>query len=496
MLAVAVWAPLVPVGFGIADEGWLLSAIDRLVDGQRLYADVYRSYGPGLYWTFEGLFRVFETSTLSVRWVWLGGLVLLSAGSFWLARPWLPLWAAAAVGLVPIFLRPPAHKTFVPLAYLGVLWLCRGVAERHGRPLRFVTLLALGAGFGLLALFRQEASAFGMLIAWGTAASNPVREGRSALGHTLWAAWSLGLGAALVWLPVLGVFAATGALFDAAEQLVFAGARGNAAMSIPFPEWSRVLTGPERLRTSLFFLPGIVAALGFLVSWRWLRSPERRTAGLILAQCSAMAVLAYGIFASRSDFPHLLQALVPAALVWAACVAEGFRATPASRVLAAGLALWLIAGTALLSNVPDYYARRARAVPMPVPGGEVLVSPEEARVLGELVAAVHREVPPGQPILALPYIPGLYHLADRPNASRHDAVLPGYATEAIQSEVIEAVDRDRVPLLVIYARAMDGRHQRTLGKSAPTLTAHLRRRYEPIERIGGFRLLRWREPTR
>jgi len=41
-----------------------------------------------------------------------------------------------------------------------------------------------------------------------------------------------------------------------------------------------------------------------------------------------------------------------------------------------------------------------------------------------------------------PYHPGLYFLAQRRNPSRHDVILPGFATPEIQGEVVRALERE------------------------------------------------------
>ena len=55
--ALTIWAPLVRVGLNLGDEGWLVTAIERMIGGESLYRDIVRTYGPGVYAPFVPIFR-------------------------------------------------------------------------------------------------------------------------------------------------------------------------------------------------------------------------------------------------------------------------------------------------------------------------------------------------------------------------------------------------------------------------------------------------------
>jgi hypothetical protein len=490
--------PLVPVGLGITDEGWFLTAIDRLLAGERLYVDFYRSYAPGIYWLFVPFFHSGGVDLVTVRWVWLGGLALLSAGTFRLARPFAPAWAAFGAGLLPIIVSPPAHKVFVPLAYLGALWLCRRLVEG---PRNTRAILVAGIGFGLLGLVRQESAVFGMLIGlvgllfvFADSRAAMPRTADRTLPEMFRAGGLLAAGAALVWLPIVLSLAADGAVAEAFDQLVLAGARGNAAMDRPLPSFWAVFSGPDRLASSAFFLPGLASALGLALVVRAHRVDPRPAGTIQLLQWSVMAVLSHVVFGARSDVAHLLQALLAPSLVlaFAAGVPGQIPAGTLRRLARLGTAaaaLWLVALAATFSDVPRKYALRQEGVPLPVPGGEVIVSVGRAQLLNSLVTGIQMASEPGEPIFVLPYAPALYHLADRPNATRHDVILPGFASEAIQAEVVAVLEQRRTRLVVRQQRAYDGNPDRALTVFAPTIDAYLVEHYAVQARIGNFNLL-------
>jgi len=491
-----VWAPLASVGLNLADEGWLVTAVDRLIEGERLYTDIYRSYAPGLYWFFAGIFAVSDADLSMSRWVFLGGLLLIVLGTFRLARSLAPAWAAFAVALLPIFLRAPTHKTFVPLCYLASLLLCRVLVEnpRSGRM-----LFGAGIGFGVVGLFRQEAAAFGLLIGL---VSLVVVARRSTADSSVPSIFRrdvvpLALGVAAPWIPAIAILWLDGSLVDAFEQLVLAGARGNAAMFLPFPDPSRIITGPDRLEASLFYLPGLATLVGGLLCWRaWTRDPHSSEA-ILLGQWTAMALLAHGIFSSRTDLAHLLQALTPTTLILAHAAGWAIRPNADSpRTISRGVAIavgaWLLLSVIMVSDLPRQYALLRESAPYTVRGSVVRLDPSEVETLTALDRAIRDATEPEHAIFVAPYSPGIYHLCGRRNPSRHDAVLPGYASAEIQAEIIDALDESGARLVVLERIDYDGRPERRLGAYAPELVAHIRGNFEPLTRIGGFTLLKRR----
>ncbi len=506
--AMAIWAPLLRVGLNLGDEGWLVTAVERISAGEALYRDIYRSYGPGVYAPFVPIFRWTEPNLVTVRAVWLVGLLVLCVGSYWLARPFAPRWAAFGAGALPMLLRSPVHKTFVPLAYLATLWLASRLVDREHGPRR---LLALGAGFGLVGLVRQEAGAYGMLIGLATLAVIPASRSQPGSGAVtgvrslLRGGLLLAAGAAAVWLPFLIVWAGQGVLGDVLQQLVLQGAQGNAAMSLPFPPLERLVTGPDRLTTLLFYLPAASVAAGAIMLLQAARRRDLSTETIVVAQWTAVALLSHSIFLSRTDVPHLTQALVAPALLWARAAGRlgrsfrpGLGGTDSGWVRLA-LAVLVAAPIAVLplgvKDIAQDYAERRQGVELEIARAPVIVPEWQAQETRGIVEAIQREIAAGDPIFVAPYAPGLYFLAERPNPSRHDAIVPGFATAEIQQEVIQALEREQVRLVVIRMSWVGGRAHWWIPSFAPLLWRHLTITYVQERTIGRFVLLRRKDPA-
>jgi hypothetical protein len=201
----------------------------------------------------------------------------------------------------------------------------------------------------------------------------------------------------------------------------------------------------------------------------------------------------------------LTQALVAPALLWA-CVA-GHLARSFRTGLGGAEPVWVRLALAVLVAAPiavlplgvqdiaQEFAKRREGVELGIARAPVIVPEWHAREIQGTVEAIQRSVPAGQPIFVAPYAPGLYFLAERPNPSRHDAILPGFATPKIQQEVIQALEREQVRLVVIRLTWVGVRANWGIPSFAPRLWRHLTTTYVHEGTMGSFALLRRRSPN-
>lgn len=487
------------------DEGLLLQAATRIGDGQWPYADFGWAYGPGQPLAMAGAFEVFGRSVIHWRilrvvadatialLVWI--LVRREAGPRWALAGWL----AAAVTIAQ-----PTTANPVPIALafaLGAVTVAAtgdtaprraGRAIAAGAPRRAVAAGALAA---LAGFWRPDFGVVALLAVFATYAvrgSDPSvaaqsrsvvpQRGLTPLGVA--AATALLVGAVL-YLP-FAVAARPGGLWD---SLVAQGVRDGDAWRLPFPlSYDGGLGSAEELKDALgFYLPliGVVSLAAVVIALR--RRPAPAAAGLGVLALGALAYLL-----SRADELHaqpllvILCALLPIA---AARIAR-------PQLLAIPLALILVAGAA---NRGSALLRPPDLEPVTLPGVPgIRVPPSEAEALPQLVAAVQRQVPPGEPVYVAPRRsdlvtltdPLLHFLVDRPNVLRRDALLQARPEE--QERIVAALERERPRAVIRWLDPISSRpepNERGRPSGSTALDDYLATAYEPQARYGAYEIL-------
>ncbi len=486
-----LWAPVLEQGLSLGDEGWLISGASRIVEGEVLYRDVFRSYGPGIFHSCAWLLRGFGEDVLVARWGWLGLLASLAGLSFLVARRLLPRGSAVMVALIPVVIRAPYYKAFVPLSLVAGLALVFPLIRER---LRRSTCWWVGAGIGALAMFRQEVAAYSLLIglaslALARLAPNSPDSSRPRLVST---ALSLFGGVALVWVPFLVWLTIDGALLPALQQLTTAGVRGNVQMTLPFPEFTRIWRGPERLESSALYFP-TAAVLGAVAvtATSWLRRQwgERE---LCLLQWLAMGLLAHSVFLVRPDYSHAIQVFVLSGMLMAVSI-HALWGTVGSRLrrvlgklLAVGLSLWLLAffPHAFEKKVRPPYGRMKNAVALEEPRASVRLPPRSAKTLRTVLEEIRASSADGEPILVGPHLSMLHFLADRPHPTPYDNLLPGFLGPGVEQSLVESLSA--VNLVVINHKAWDGREEQRFLNYALDFAAALYRDFESHRKLEDY----------
>lgn len=151
---------------------------------------------------------------------------------------------------------------------------------------------------------------------------------------------------------------------------------------------------------------------------------------------------------------------------------------------------------AILSAAPGA-ARGERAdaqteyVPLDLPGGRERVWAPAAQVepLQALVGYIQENTAPGEPIFAYPAIPGVYYLADRPNATRHNHLFKGMASPEEQNAMVDELAR------VQYVIWDDGgAHYWVRPGDNALVTEHIRAHFR-VERAFGIYIVLTKNPS-
>lgn len=463
------------------DEGQLAAIADRIGRGQVLYRDVYTGVFPGVYHVAAWAMAAFGDDLLVLRRVQL--LVnALTASCLWCValRVAPPAWAWLAPLLyleVVVFDFPGLSMlNYSPLSMLFALSALIALL-RHQEEGRRADAVVSGLCLGACALVKQN---FGALAGLGVLVGLMLDRGRPDRAE-----WSptrvlapVVLGGAAVVIPVALAFAWAGALpalIDA--TLVTIGASQLDAFRDPLPP----LFGahPEDARFVFLYTPSALynylvrgeALLGLSID-PWLRGAAIRAAyggalatlvagvglALLSRQRGLRSVVVFGLLLFLGIFPsaiwsHLAFVAAPVLPVLAAVVARVDAAlAQRSRVAAWGWrAAW---GTmALAGAVASAWISRdvVRWYPEPlgVARGHLRVAADQRDLLRAATRFLERCAGRGEPVFAAPDLPILYFLANRPNPTRFDLVIPGNVKGP---EIVDSLERTSTRCVVYNPR--------------------------------------------
>ena len=493
--AAVVALPLSLRGISLGDEGHLMAIADRLARGDGvLYRDIATNVPPLCYETLAAAFRLFGTTLVVERLLGVALCAAMAAGCYRLgARSGGPRAGALTV-----------------LAFLGV----KGLAFPHWN-LFYYTEAALTLSVWALAL-AAEAGAVGGPRAWLPPGVLLALAFGFKQNFALFAAIAIGAhlfrtvprpwrALALLALPSIalatlfvGQAAWSGALAAFLDWNVgYYFGRFGADLAIPYPRLlpRGALWPGQPLGVALFYYlppfaagePALFAALAarpraaalvvrlvYLLPLLALVAALRRRAEPL----AVFALLSLLALAPLADFSHLLDALLPSALLLASPGLGHGR----GRGRGATIALLALAAIGAGSM-----ARQAARLDTPVTlgaAGRVWVTAAQARQLGAVTDALARFARPGDPILALPYCPLLYVSGPYRNPTCLYLPFPSLFTPERQREIEEAA----APVQVLVRGGGQWPHLPRFEEAAPRLAAYLEDEFEVVERIEGFEI--------
>lgn len=477
------------------DEGLILQAADRIVDGQLPYSDFLYPYGPGQPFLLAGLQEIFGPSLVVWRIVRLLVDVGVSLVVFAVVRREAPMpiallaWLTAATAMA----QPLSANPF-PLALFFAL-LAVAVATSRADTWQYAAIA--GVLTGAAAAWRLDFGAYAAAACIVAVALRPGDRPRRALGYL----GGLGGAVLLVYIPFFAVAGPS----DAWEDLVAKSLREREYWTLPFPfSYDGGFSSLSDAKDLLDFYVPLILVIGTAVAaaiavvralrerippWQWV----------------AWVVLAIGFvqyLMSRTDPFHETPLRVALAIALAACAAWGLR-LPAgrTRLATAGVSLALLgliatAGTAnrlsALFSPPDL-----EPVDLAIADG-VDAEPIEARALPEAVRRVQELVPPGEPIhvvtrrsdlvrIGNPLFP---YLARRPTVLDRDFDL--LTSADAQREVVEALRAAGPRAVVRWNHPTTVRREDNLRgepSGSRLLDQYLEREYALDSRFGWYEIL-------
>jgi hypothetical protein len=406
LIAAVLCAPFLHVVSSLSDEGMLLLGAERMLNGERLYADFFEFLPPGGFVITAGWLKMAGISMLSARMLAVLTIVLIAGFTFLACRQAsenASLSAILAIGWVAMsqgLWTQVSHHWFTTLFSMAAVWAGL-VNVGHARRLSRWPLIA-GVAAGAAAMVTPTRGALAML-ATLTAFVNP-RRGRTELFIYV-------LGCGLVPVALIAFVAGQHTFAAAFDDVIrFTGARYAAIQSVPFGSWA---DQQNFLLKALFPLAALLTIFVCVRDWRGVLRDHS------LMCCGATALAGFiGCF-PRPDMVHVGFAAPMALPLFACCIMRLWGA--ASRY---AIAL-VVVGVSLPSVVAFSWVYRdaLAANTVPTPRGDVaFFSQDGASAMLARIAAT----PPEDGYFFYPYIPLLPFLAARDHASRNDIFMPGY----------------------------------------------------------------------
>jgi hypothetical protein len=414
------------------DEGIYLDGASRTARGQVPYRDFFTFTGPGTFWTYGTVFRLFGTTLGNARLVLSIEIALLAAAIYWLAAVLTSGSFAAALGAVfAAFCLDTPGNLYISHRWDSNSWALLAVMFAATGLMRTERAWWIAAGISA-ALAAWTTPPFLILIALMTA----------------WMTWtrrfqSLGLFVIGVGLPSIAAAAVllyTGALGPMSTQLLWAVSHYGGPNRVPY---GYLVARPQQFARLIEFLTPVllpvIAYLG-LAAVLYLRPQYARQHKDLLA---LLVVFSIGVL--LAGLPrlgaHQLIFLSPIFWVLTGYVLYAF-AGLASRWLTAAVAFLLC-----LLLISSFKMDRPFTETVETNAGPMRCTTEDAK----LVSALGTRIAPGETLFVFPYLPIVYFITGADNPSRYLFLQPGMMTDQDEAAV-EAELRAHPPKWMLACR--------------------------------------------
>jgi hypothetical protein len=410
LVAVALCLPFLRTIFFLGDEGVLLHGAERMLQGDRIYADFFEFLPPGGFVLTELWLRIAGLSVLSERSLAIIIIAGIACFTFLACRQASrngPLSAGLAIAWVVMsqgLWTQLNHHWITTMFSMAGVWAALVCAEDASRQWRWP--LVAGAVFGMASMVTQTCGPVAMLA--GLTAFFPLRRHYAApIAYLIaGAVLPLVLILYLVWHHVLV------AAFD--DVVLFAATRYAPIEALPY---GYAATWGNYPFVSVFPLAGLVTLAIFARD----RSASLRDRMFVLGVAFSLAgfVACY----PRADIYHVAFE-VPLACPLLAYGASRVIRTSGTAYRSAGMG-FMAAQLAPALLVFLWKATAASGLELtPTPRGEVAFfgSTGETKVVPRIAA-----MPPGGKWFFYPFMPMMPFLLARQDVSKYDVLTPGYS---------------------------------------------------------------------
>lgn len=483
-------------GLNLLDEGFTIGTLSGMLEGGILYSDTSSMLTPGLFFAAFPFAKVFGLSVWTLRWFMGLTMALVCAGSGCIVHRMTghPL-AAAMTWLAVLTLSAGLWFAFFTYGWLAVAFGLLALFSIYGyftdrKP--FWAALA-GVSVALSGLTKQTLGVYFFAAALASAAFGYWSNKNKTLTGVAGSSAALGtpkplrvflmpffaglLGTAVAFAAYLAVTGSAGAFVEQSVVLPLTSFGAATALPPALPDVPRSFDWATETDAYafIFYAHIAIAAAGAaaLIRSAVKKRPDARL-GLLLFFALAALMQNFeraSINKGRTSFVFAL--LLLGYLIWLALKAPRRWAAAGA---AAALLLCAAAGSARLDAAlfKTYGVPWEKVAP-------VRVSAHDANRLPAIVRALENAAGQGEKVFVYPASSLLYHLAGVENPVRYKNIIVGSVNEAVEREVIEALESKKVRFALYDEINIDGL---VFSAYAPDIDAYIRKSFRVVRRFG------------
>lgn len=488
--------PIMNLGLSYADEGFLVLNANQIRQGMVPYRDFFLTTTPGTYYLQAGVNAIFGESLLIERWIHVVLGVGLLGVAYWVYRKeeWPVGWYLVALGLSWVW---AGGFGFYNLEVVITVMIMVGALRRVGWKWAMIA----GVAAGLAVVFKQSVGGVMLVLGWLFA-----KEGRKQ--------YLFGAGGIL--LIMFGYFVSQGAGKDFIDYtLFFAGEVKGSQFSFI---WHRLMLLPIIILAIIIFRQGsgklklaIVLISLTLIGIYLLVSPEKWIRKTYWAYSGAflLPAVVIGWKIREKDNWSMMEAGMGLSLFLSAAASSydfgivamsgvllypiGFRIVKNIRLgYLVGILLvfaWLAKTSISTVSVYNSYPINNLVYNLNLRvGNGIKVTKAEGKELEKLVAIIHANTQPNDPILCFPHCPLINVLSDRPSPSYFSFFYPETFRLSDQEKTIADLERTSPKIVIIQKEGYADPFAQSRIDRLPKLMEYFESNYDPIYELENYKV--------
>jgi hypothetical protein len=409
VVTAALCLPFLRSMYWFGDEGELLHGAERMLHGNRLYADFFEFLPPGGFVLTAAWLRIVGISVLSARSLAIVTIVGVACFTYLASRRAsgsAPLSALFTIGWVLMSQGPwtvVSHHWFTTLFSMIAAWAALASMEDERRSLRWPLIAGTAAGMATVVIETQGAL---VMVAALFAFVQPRQRPAELLAYLL--------GCALVPVGLLAYLVESHALVPAFDDVILWTAGHYASIQgVPFAWQADAQNWP------LGYLFIMAITMTVVLS---LRNRRARLLDRTMLLCVGLGLAGFMSCFPRPDMVHIevaIPLILPLLLLSVADMSRWWH--PASRYVAIMVMIAVAVSSAHAYLQMAELVQEARIIQTPRGRIGVIGLPGAGRLFAQIA-----ETPRGDAYFFYPYMPMMPFLTGRRDVSRYDIFTPDY----------------------------------------------------------------------